>query len=88
MAEVRQSESGVGCAANCAIAREAVIDRLRAQGAVPFEDLIAPALEAAAIRKTDLKDLLNRMRREGAVSFDLPGRMKKPDAGVIIQLAA
>ena len=64
------------------------MEQLQAKGAAAFEDLIAPTLEVAAIRKTDMKDLLNRMRGEGFVAFDLPGRTKKPDGCVIIRPAA
>lgn len=88
LAEARQSNSGVGCAANLSRARDAIMEQLQAKGDAAFEDLIAPTLEVAAIRKTDMKDLLNRMRGEGSVAFDLPGRTKKPDGCVIIRLAA
>jgi hypothetical protein len=39
------------------------------------------------MRLTQTKDLLNAMRQKGLVTFDLPGKTKKPQADTLITAA-
>jgi hypothetical protein len=44
-------------------------------------------MEAHSMRRTHIKDLLNFMKQEGVVSFDLPARAKKPQSDTIVKAA-
>ncbi len=84
--ESQQRASGVGSAAEKSASREIVLHALSAGPAV-FEDLAALVMEARPMRLTHVKDLLNAMKRERAVAFELPTRAKKPQAGTLITAA-
>ena len=56
-------------------------------GPARFDDLAAEVMEAHAMRLTQTKDLLNAMRQQGLVQFDLPGRTQKPQADTLITAA-
>jgi hypothetical protein len=53
-------------------------------GAARFDDLAVEVMEAHAMRRTHTKDLLNVMKQKGLVTFDLPGRTKKPQPDTMI----
>lgn len=84
--EFQQRATGVGSAAQKLASRFVVTDAL-ANGPMRFDLLAALVMEAQAMRLTHTKDLLNEMRREGLVSFDLPGRAKKPQPDTLITAA-
>lgn len=81
--EFQQRASGVGSAAQRDASRSVVSNAL-ANGPMRFDLLAGLVMEAQAMRLTHTKDLLNEMRREGLVSFDLPLRAKKPQPDTLI----
>jgi hypothetical protein len=52
-----------------------------------FDDLATLIMEAQAMRVTHIKDMLNDMRRDGLVAFELPERAKKPQPNTAIRSA-
>jgi three-Cys-motif partner protein len=84
--ESQQRAIGIGSASQRYASRCLVTEAV-AHDPVRFEDLAAQVMEARAMRLTQTKDLLNDMRREGLVAFDLPGKTKKPQPDTIISAA-
>ena len=54
------------------------------RGPARFDDLAAEVMEAQAMRLMQTKDLLNKMRQQGLLTFDLPGKAKKPQPDTVI----
>jgi three-Cys-motif partner protein len=79
----QQQATGVGSAPERHASQALIVEAL-SHGPATFDDLAARVMEAHAMRLTQTKDLLNVMRREGAVSFDLPGKAKKPQPDTVI----
>lgn len=82
----QQRAIGVGSALQQHASQQIVIDAL-AQGSARFDDLAVLVMEPQAMRLTQTKDLLNAMRRRGLVTFDLPGKTKKPQPDTRISAA-
>jgi three-Cys-motif partner protein len=81
--ESQQRATGVGSAAQKDASRSVIMEAL-SHGAVRFDELAALVMEAQAMRLTYIKDLLNAMRSENLVAFDLPDRAKKPQPDTIV----
>ena len=81
--ESQQRATGLGSAAQRFASQCLVMDAL-ARGPARFDDLAALVMEQQAMRLTQTKDLLNAMRQQGLVAFDLPGKTKKPQPDTII----
>jgi hypothetical protein len=81
--ESQQQATGVGSAIQQHASRDLIMEAL-SHGAVRFNDLAAEVMEAQAMRLTQTKDLLNGMRQQGLVDFELPGRTKKPQPDTVI----
>lgn len=84
--ESQQRAMGVGSASQRYASQQIVMDAL-ARGPARFDDLAALVMEPQAMRLTQTKDLLNVMRRQGLLSFDLPGKTKKPQPDTVISAA-
>lgn len=84
--DLQQRATGVGSAVQKRASRS-VVSHALANGPLRFDLLAALVMEAQAMRLTHTKDLLNEMQREGLVSFDLPGRAKKPQSDTLIKAA-
>jgi three-Cys-motif partner protein len=84
--ELQQRATGVGSAAQRNASRTTVLEALSA-GPALFDDLATLVMEAHSMRRTHIKDLLNFMKQEGVVSFDLPARAKKPQSDTIVKAA-
>ena len=52
--------------------------------AVKFDSLAAQIMEVAAVRTTDVKDILVTLKSEGFLNFDLVGKAKKPSDDTLI----
>jgi hypothetical protein len=83
--ESQQRASGVGSAAQRDASRYLILEAL-SHHPVRFDDLATQVMEAQAMRLTQTKDLVNLMRRDGLVTFDLPDRAKKPQVDTVISL--
>lgn len=81
--ESRQRATGVGSLAQKNASRHVIMDALTS-GPARFDDLSAQVMEAKAMRITHTKDLLNAMRQENLVTFDLLGKAKKPQLDTVI----
>ena len=70
---------GVGGERSLTLARTACIEIMnKADRPVRFEVLAARVMEDAAVRMTNVKDLVVKLRALGLLSFDLDGGAKKP----------
>lgn len=81
--ESQQQVMGVGSPAQQHGSRGIIMEAL-SHGPQRFDDLAAEVMEAQAMRLTQTKDLLNVMRQQGLVNFDLPGKTKKPQSDTLI----
>lgn len=84
--ESQQRAIGVGSASQ-QYASQRIVMNILAKGPARFEDLAVLVMEPQAMRLTHTKDLLNVMRRQGLVTFDLPGKTKKPQSDTVIRAA-
>jgi three-Cys-motif partner protein len=82
--ESQQRATGVGSAAQRYAARCLITEALT-DGPIRFDDLAAQVMEAKAMRLTHMKDLLNAMRQQNLIAFDLPGKAKKPQPETVIR---
>jgi hypothetical protein len=80
----QQRASGVGSAIQRAASRRLIIEALTL-GPARFEDLAAQVMENTAMRLTHTKDLLIGMRQQNFVTFDLPGKAKKPQPETVVR---
>ena len=83
----RQETEGIGSATFKEKARTRIVKKVSDKGRVKFLDLVADVLENVSIRKTQLKDLIVNMRRDGVVDFDSTSPRSKPKDGTLISLA-
>lgn len=81
--ESQQQATGVGSATQRYISRDLIMKAL-SHGSARFDDLATEVMEAQAMRLTQIKDLLNTMKREDLVAFDLPKGAKKPQPDTIV----
>ena len=81
--ESQQQAMGVGSATQ-RYASEGLIMETLSRGPARFDDLAAEVMEAQAMRLMQTKDLLNKMRQQGLLTFDLPGKAKKPQPDTVI----
>lgn len=82
--ESQQQATGVGSATQRYASHGLIMEAL-SHGPTRFDELAAEVMEAQAMRLTQTKDLVNAMRREGAVAFDLPAKAKKPQPDTLIR---
>ncbi|MDP3194149.1 three-Cys-motif partner protein TcmP [Tabrizicola sp.] len=88
IAAMQQDTLGVGCKTNCNRAAELIVDALRKSEPIAFKTLAVEILESIPIRKTQLKTVVNEMKKAGRVTFDLPPRCKAPQEDTPIRLPA
>ncbi len=81
--ESQQRAMGVGSPVQRYASRCLIMEALNS-GPARFDDLAAQVMEAQAMRLTHTKDLLNAMRQENFVTFDLVAKAKKPQPETII----
>lgn len=81
--ESQQQAMGVGSATQRYASQGLIMEAL-SHGPARFDDLAVEVMEAHAMRLTQTKDLLNVMKQKGLVTFDLPGRTKKPQPDTVI----
>lgn len=81
--ESQQQALGVGSATQRYASQGLIMEAL-AHGPASFDDLAVEVMESHAMRLTQTKDLLNAMRLSGLVSFELPGKTKKPQPDTVI----
>ena len=84
ISESQQQAMGVGSATQRYASQGLIMEAL-AHGPARFDDLAVGVMEAHAMRLTQTKDLLNAMKQKRLVTFDLPGRMKKPQPDTIVR---
>jgi three-Cys-motif partner protein len=86
IAQVELSQIGSGGKLNRSVAREKVLEILRAVGSGLFQNISTEVMVDVNIRKTHMKDLLIKIRHEGLVKFDLPYGKKKPQEDTRISI--
>lgn len=79
-----QAAHGIGSDGVKRIARETVVDLL-SKGPSSFQNIATVVMEAWPMRLTHTKDLLNAMKAEGTVAFELKGRAKKPQPSTVVR---
>lgn len=84
--ESQQQATGVG-SANQRYGSQGLIMEVLSHGPSRFDELAAEVMETYAMRLTQTKDLLNSMRKQQLVTFDLPSKAKKPQPDTIIRAA-
>lgn len=78
-----QAAYGIGSEDVRRQARKTVLDLL-SNGPTSFQSVATKVMEELPMRLTHTKDLLNTMKSEGAVHFNLEGRAKKPQSNTVI----
>ena len=83
---MQQNAAGVGCPAFQRSAEELIKELLTDKHRVAFHDIVREVLEDIPIRLTQIKSLVNQMKKRGVVAFDLPRRKRVPQPETSITL--
>ena len=83
---MQQNAAGVGCSTFMREAAERVRKLLAERHCAAFDTIATDILEAIPIRLTQMKNLLNAMKRRGVIAFDLPPRKRVPQSETRISL--
>jgi three-Cys-motif partner protein len=83
---MQQETMGVGCLANRRGAADRILGALQNGRKMPFKALALDVLENVPMRMTQTKELVNQMKKDGRVIFDLPPRKLKPQDDTLISL--
>lgn len=86
IATIQQEAAGIGCLRYQREAEARVKEILSARRAVPFASIATEILEATPIRLTQIRNLVNAMKRRGVVAFDLEPRKRVPQSDTRISL--
>ena len=87
IATIHQEAAGIGCLRYQREAEALVREFLSGRRAAPFGAIATEILEATPIRLTQLRRLVDAMKRRGLVAFDLPPRKRVPRSETRISLA-
>lgn len=79
-----QAAHGIGSDSVKRLAR-ATVEDLLVKGPSSFQNIATVVMEAWPMRLTHTKDLLNVMKSEGTVAFELEGRAKKPQPATVVR---
>lgn len=86
IAAIQQHATGLGCPTFQRDAETRIVEHLSRSGAVDFQTLAADVLEFVPMRLTQIKSLVNKMKRLNTIYFDLLPRRRVPQAETIISL--
>lgn len=86
IAEMQRNAAGIGCPLFQGQAERFVIEYLSNRKDVRFSSIATATLEAIPIRLTQFKDLLNAMRENSKINYELPPRKQKPQPKTKISL--
>jgi len=87
IAAMQQNLSGVGCPGFQREAEERVKEFLSSRRSAAFRAIATDVLEEVPIRLTQVKSLVNVMKKRGVVTFDLSPRKRVPQPETNISLA-
>ncbi|MCY4341698.1 MAG: three-Cys-motif partner protein TcmP [Gammaproteobacteria bacterium] len=87
IAALQQMNWGVGSTEYQREATNRIIKTLQNCKSISFREISIDVLEHVPIRLTQIKTLLNNMRNQGLVSFDLPARKRVPEPSTRISIA-
>ncbi len=85
-AQSQLDQDGVGGKLSRQIATSLILDLLKENGKMNFDQLTAVVLERVEIRLPQLKDLFGHLKKQNIVNFELPSRKKKPQGDTRIEL--
>ena len=83
---MQQNAAGIGCPLYQREAEQRIIELLSVRSFAPFNEIATDILEAVPMRLTQLKGLVNELKKKGAVAFDLPPRKRVPQPETRITL--
>ena len=84
--ELEQKTIGVGCPSNRDKAVKRILDLLKYQHSIQFENLAIDVLENVPIQMTQLNSLVIELKKKNTICFELPPRKRVPRANTIIKL--
>ena len=84
--ELQQKTMGVGCHSNQKEAEQRIFNLLNDQQSILFEDLAIDILENVSIRKTQLNKLVNKLKQQKRICFELPGQKRVPQPKTKIKI--
>lgn len=84
---MQQNAAGIGCPAFQREAEARILEFLTGRGSDTFNSIAIDILEAVPMRLTQIKSLVNEMKRKGVVAFDLPPRKRVPQPETRIWVA-
>lgn len=85
-AQSHLDQDGVGGKLSRQMATSLILDLLKENRKMSFDQLTAVVLERVGIRLTQLKDLFGHLKKQNIVNFELPSRKKKPQGDTRIEL--